>query len=92
MTKRYAVDYTQAAAKALSKLDKQVASMIYDWIGANLVGCSNARAHGKALAGGLSGQWRYRVGDYRLIAQIHDDTVTILMLAIGHRSKIYDEP
>ena len=42
------------------------------------------RAHGKALTGNLSGLWHYRVGDYRLIAEIRDDRLVILMLEVGH--------
>ena len=45
--------------------------------------------HGKALKGNLAGIWRYRVGDYRLFADIHDNVVTIEIFEIAHRSKIY---
>ena len=65
--------------------------MLYAWVGKNLVGCTDPRAHGKALTANRSGLWRYRVGDYRLIAQIDDSAVTILMLEIGHRSSIYKQ-
>ena len=90
--KAYRVDYTPAAYKMLNKLDKPIAGMLYAWIEANLVGRSDPRAYGKALSANRAGQWRYRVGNYRLIATINDKTVIILMLAIGHRSTIYDGP
>ena len=49
----------------------------------------NPRIKGKPLTGDLKGLWRYRVGDYRILAEIQDDKIVILILDIGHRSKIY---
>lgn len=85
----YSVVYTKQAEKALRKLDKQTQALIYGWIGKNLVGCENPRQHGKGLTVNRSGQWRYRVGDYRILAEIQDDKILILVLNIGHRSEIY---
>lgn len=85
----YSVVYTKQAEKALRKLDKQTQTLIYGWIGKNLVGCENPRQHGKGLTANRSGQWRYRVGDYRILAEIQDDKIIILVLNIGHRSEIY---
>ena len=85
----YTVEYSKAASKALLKMDKSVSRMIYGWVNRNLVGTPNPRAHGKALTGNLSGLWRYRVGNYRLIADIQDDRLVILMLEAGHRGEIY---
>ena len=87
--KHYSVDYSADTRKALRKLDPGIRAMVLRWIDKNLQGCSDPRAHGKALTGNLSGLWRYRVGDYRLIAEIKDDRLVILMLEVGHRSKIY---
>ena len=87
--KRYTVDYSKAAFKALLKMDRSVSRMIYGWINRNLEGSTDPRIHGKALTGNLSGLWRYRVGDYRLIAEIRDDRLVILMLEVGHRSGVY---
>ena len=63
---------------------------IYAWIGKNLEECSNPRLHGKGLTTNRSGQWRYRVNDYRLIAEIQDDVVVILIVRIAHRREVYD--
>ena len=87
--KSYEVRYSENALKTLRKMDRSVAAMILSWVRKNLAGCENPRIHGKGLTANRSGQWRYRVGDYRLIAEIHDDEVVILMLEIGHRSVIY---
>ena len=87
--KQYTVDYAPGTLKFLQKMDKHESALIYAWIDKNLEGCNNPRIHGKPLSANRAGQWRYRVGNYRLIAEIHDDVVTIFMVAIGHRSEIY---
>ena len=87
--KTYIVDYSTKAIKYLKKLDKQTQSMIYDWIGKHLEGCENPRSHGKGLTGNMSGKWRYRIGDYRLIAHIEDARVVILVLTVAKRDEVY---
>ena len=74
---KYSVEYTPKAVKELKKLDKYTRSLIIGWIEKNLIDCKNPGQHGKGLTGNRSGQWRYRIGDYRLIAEISDDTITI---------------
>lgn len=85
----YSVEYTPQALKELKKLDKQTRALIIGWIERNLVGCENPRQHGKGLTANRSGQWRYRIGDYRVIAEIQDNKVVIMVLSVGHRSDIY---
>ena len=86
---RYHVEFTKEALKQLKKLDRQSAALILGWIRKNLENCENPRIHGKGLTANRSGQWRYRVGDYRIIAEIQDDKVIILVLNVGHRRDIY---
>ena len=86
---QYHVEFTAQAKKQLRKLDKYTASMILGWIRKNLEGCTDPRQHGKGLTANRTGQWRYRIGDYRLIAEIEDDRIIILILSIGHRKDIY---
>lgn len=86
---KYKVVVTDTAKKQLKKLDKFIAGMIIGWMKKNLEGCSDPRRHGKALTANHSGEWRYRVGDYRIIAEIQDDKIIILILTIGHRREIY---
>lgn len=86
----YHVELSDLAVKQLKKLDKHTASLILGWIRKNLEGCENPRQHGKGLTANRSGQWRYRIGDYRIIADIQDDKILILILSIGHRSDIYN--
>lgn len=86
---RYKVEFTDRALKDLKKLDRHTASLILGWIRKNLENCENPRQHGKGLTANKSGQWRYRIGDYRLLAEIEDDKIRILILNVGHRSEVY---
>lgn len=85
----YSVKYTKSAVKMLKKLDKPTAKLITEWIKTNLEGTDNPRKTGKALSGNLSHSWRYRKGNYRIIADINDDEIIIHIIAIGHRRDIY---
>jgi len=85
----FSVEYTARAVKQLKKMDRHTCALIIAWIEKNLVGCSDPRKTGKALKANHSGEWRYRIGDYRIIAQVSDQTITILILSIGHRKDIY---
>lgn len=86
----YKVVFSKDALKQLKKLDKSVAALIVGWIRKNLENCSDPRAHGKGLTANRSGQWRYRVGDYRILANINDAEITILVISVGHRRDVYD--
>ena len=88
--KRYILEYTKEALKDLKKLDNSVARVIFAWLKKNIDGCADPRAHGKGLTANRSGQWRYRVGNYRVICKIEDAKVIVLVLTIGHRSTVYD--
>ena len=89
--KKYSVELTERFKKEFRKLDKYTQKMLRAWIDKNLVDCEDPRQHGKGLSANLSGQWRYRIGDYRLICQINDDELIILALTVGHRRDIYKE-
>lgn len=83
------VELSEQALKQLAKLDKSTASLITGWIRKNLEGCEDPRAKGKGLSANRAGQWRYRVGDYRLICDLQDERLIILTLEIGHRKGVY---
>ena len=85
----YKVVFSAGARKCIKKLDPTTAKLILGWLRKNLEGCSDPRAHGKSLKGNRHGEWRYRIGDYRVIADIQDDKVLILVLEIGHRRETY---
>lgn len=61
------------------------------WIRKNLEGCDNPRVHGRGMSANRAGQWRYRVGDYRLIAEIEDEKIVNLIVNVGHHREIYIE-
>lgn len=86
----YKILTTQKFDKAFSKLDKHTQKMIKSWIVKNLVDTENPRVHGKGLTANRSGQWRYRIGDYRLLCDIQDDQLIIVMIDVGHRRDIYE--
>lgn len=87
---KYCIETTERFDKEFKKLDRYTQRMIKAWISKNLEGCSDPRQHGKGLTANRSGQWRYRIGDYRLICQIEDDRLVILALSVGHRREVYN--
>lgn len=89
MGKTFNVQITETAQKQLHKLDHQTFTIITNWLTKNLENCENPRLHGKPLTANHSGKWRYRIGDYRVIAKIDDGQVIILVLEVGHRREIY---
>ncbi|MBR0464677.1 MAG: type II toxin-antitoxin system RelE/ParE family toxin [Clostridia bacterium] len=86
----YRIETTSRFDREFKKLDRYTQKMVKAWIERNLIDCEDPRAHGKGLTANRSGQWCYRIGDYRLICLIEDDRLVILALSIGHRSSIYE--
>ena len=72
-------------------MDKFTRRIIIGWIAKNLVNCEDPRIHGKPLTANRVSQWRYRVGDYRIIAEIRDNELIILLISIGHRREVYEK-
>ncbi len=89
MEKGYRIFIEKNAIKQLRKIDKNQQLLIYGFIKKNLEGTSAPRMFGKALKGNLGDYWRYRVGNYRLIAEINDEEIIIIIIGIGHRRDIY---
>ena len=83
------IETTARFDREFKKLDRYTQRMVKAWIEKHLVGCDDPRVHGKGLTVNRSGQWRYRIGDYRMICLIEDEKLIILALSIGHRSSIY---
>lgn len=86
----YKLQSTPLFEKQFKKMDNYTKRLIKAWIDKNLRDCENPRAHGNALTANRKGQWRYRIGDYRLICEIEDDKLIILAISIGHRRDVYD--
>jgi len=85
----YSVEVTPRFEQEFRKLDGYTRRMIKAWIDKNITNFTDPRAHGKMLTANRNGQWRYRIGDYRLISAIEDDRLVILALSVGHRSDVY---
>ena len=87
--KRYKLVYSKDFQKIFKKLDPTVQRLVASYIKHNLENADDPRIHGKALIGDKKGLWRYRIGNYRLIVEIQDDKLIILILTFGHRKDIY---
>ncbi|MBS4900049.1 MAG: type II toxin-antitoxin system RelE/ParE family toxin [Clostridiales bacterium] len=86
---RYQIRTTDKFDKSFKNLDRQIQKIIKAWIDKNLVNCENPRLHGKGLTANRSGQWRYRIGDYRVLAEICDNELILIFIDVGHRKNIY---
>ncbi len=85
----YRVKITEKALKSLKNLDKQIARMIIAWIEKNLEGTKDPRAKGKGFSHEKKSIWRYWVGNYRILTNITDNELIILVIEFGHRKDIY---
>jgi len=83
------VEVSQTAARQIAKLQRPAQQRIYAFLTDKLESCVDPRAHGKALQGDKRGLWRYRVGDYRLICDLQDRRLLVLVLIVGHRKDVY---
>lgn len=83
------VELSDAAVKALRKIDPQAATRIIRFIRERILTADDPRAHGNALQGELRTYWRYRVGAYRLICHIENETLRVLVVRIGRRKDVY---
>lgn len=85
----YSWKFDSKAAKQFSKLDKPVQRRIYNWLELNINGIENPRMFGKALEGEFKTLWRYRIGKYRIIADIVDDEFVVIVLKTSKRDDVY---
>jgi len=84
------IEFEDAALKELAKLDKQVARRILVFLRERVAGLEDPRSVGEALKGSKLGEfWKYRVGDYRIITNIEDGVLRILVLKVGNRREVY---
>ncbi len=85
----WTVNYAKTARDQLRKLDKAAARRIVDYMDERVAVSDDPRRIGKALKGPLGDLWRYRMGDYRVICDIQDGVLTVLVLQIGNRKEVY---
>jgi mRNA interferase RelE/StbE len=86
----WSVEFTATAEKQLRKLDLKWQQTILDYLEDGVANLSDPRSRGKGLKGDKQGIWRYRVGDYRILCQILDSEIVILVVTIGHRKDVYE--
>ncbi len=86
----WTIEYTDTAKRQLRKLDRQIVRRILDYMDERVAGGRNPRDAGKALTGNLLGAfWRYRVGDHRILCDIQDRKLSVLVIQIGNRREVY---
>ena len=85
----YKLKFEKNALKSLKKIDSNQRILLMAWIQKNLDQCENPRSLGKALSGKLNNYWSYRVGDYRIVVEIIDNELIIIVISMGHRRDIY---
>ena len=90
MTNKWTVEFKPKALKELKKFDKKSRNRIFHFLDSLVEDFDSPRNVGKAMTGGYKGLWRYRVGDYRLICQIQDGTLVVLVAHLGHRKEVYE--
>jgi mRNA interferase RelE/StbE len=81
------IEFDPAAAKELRKLGDVPARRIVEFLSTRVA--DDPRNLGEALKGKLGEIWKYRIGDYRIIADIRDNVLLILIVRVGHRREIY---
>ena len=82
--------FDERALKELRKLGRQAQQQIIDYLDERVAGNADPRRFGKGLKANLAGLWRYRVGDYRILCQIRDGQLLVLVVAVGHRRDVYE--
>lgn len=87
----WTVKFHEHADDQFQRLDKAVQRRIIKFIEKRLVVSENPRRIGEPLTGPLKTFWKYRVGDYRLVCDVQDGAITILVVKVGHRSSVYRE-
>jgi mRNA interferase RelE/StbE len=83
------IEFTRTAEKQITRLDLRAQASILSYLRQRVQPSENPRHVGKALHGDKQGLWRYRVGKHRIICDIQDEKLTVLVLAAGHRKEVY---
>lgn len=85
----WTIEFLPEAAKELKTLDRQVAARIVKTLETRIAPLDDPRMLGSALTGDHAGYWRWRIGDYRVVARIEDERVTVLVVRVAHRREVY---
>ena len=86
----WTIEYAQSSRKPMERLDPMVRRRIREFLSVRIALSDDPRLLGEALQGArFAGLWRYRVGDYRILVNIRDDVVTVIVVGVGHRGEVY---
>jgi mRNA interferase RelE/StbE len=85
----WTIEFLPEAAKELRKLDRQVSARIVRTLEERIAPLDDPRRIGSALVGEHAGFWRWRIGDYRVVARIEDERITVLVVRVAHRRGVY---
>jgi mRNA interferase RelE/StbE len=86
----WACRFSESAKRELLKLDRQAQKDIVSYLEKRIAAKDDPRRFGKPLKAELAGLWRFRVRDYRLVCQIKDEVMLVLVVSVGHRKNVYD--
>lgn len=84
------IEFDSDVEKDLKKLGHTAQKRIFKFLKDKIMTADDPRDYGKALTGDLAGLWRYRVGDYRILAKMEDHHFVVLVVHVGHRKNVYD--
>jgi len=84
------VEFDSDAARDLRKLGAEPQRLILRYLRQRIATAENPRRFGKPLTGDRKGLWRYRVGDYRIVAALEENRFVVLVITVGHRREVYD--
>ena len=88
----WSVEFIDTAKRQLAKLDRKWQAAILDFLEDQITPLDDPRSRGKPLAGDRKGLWRYRVGDYRILCELRNDELIVLVVTIGHQRRVYRNP
>jgi mRNA interferase RelE/StbE len=88
VTSKWRVETTDQFDREFKKLDRSMQRRVLAYL-RDVEGLDDPRQRGKGLTTNHAGVWRYQVGDYRILAQLIDNTMTVLTLGVGHRRDVY---
>jgi mRNA interferase RelE/StbE len=86
----WTIEYERDALKDIKRLSRDIQNEIFDYMDNRIAAGENPRLSGKPLTGNKRGLWRYRLRNYRIVCKIQDQKLVVLVVAVGHRSTIYD--
>lgn len=87
----WSIEYDPGALKDLKKLDRTIQREIVDYMDTRVAPAEDPRQFGKPLRASKFGLWRYRVRDYRIVCELQQKRLVVLVVTVGHRSTVYDD-